>query len=204
MADKDNNRRRLSHKPSSMFSRTHSAAWAGPVGGLGGLILAAASQPALAACSASGTLTPGTIVTCDSTSTQSSRVGQGPGADNITVNVNPNAQIQVTNANSISLGNNANITVNSGAVVQTTTTTQGGGQYGDGFNTIDVNNNSKVTIQAGGSVITSGVDGIVRSDQSLWLRQHHHQLWPDPGWLKHRALVSERQYQRIKSGQYGR
>ena len=158
MADKDNNRRHVNHKPSTMLSRTHFAAWAGPVGGLSGLILAAASQPALAACSASGTLTPGTTVTCDSTSTQSSRVGQGPGADNVTVNVNGGAQIQVTNDNSISLGNNANITVSSGAVVQTTTTTQGGGQYGDGTNTIDVNNNSKVTIQAGGSVIATGVN----------------------------------------------
>ena len=128
-------------------------------GSIGGLI----SQPALAACSASGTLVPGssgapTIVTCDSSSTQTSRVGQGPGADYINVTVGANAQFIVPNDNSISLGNNASIVINPGALVQSTGNS-GNGQYSDGPNTIDVNNNSTILIKAGASVITTNTQG---------------------------------------------
>ncbi len=143
--------------------------WAGP---LGGLILAAASQPALAACSnvgVNGFIAPGaagspTIVTCDSISTQTSRVGQGglippapPNADYVNATVNATAQIQVVNDNSISLGSNSNVVVNPGAVVRTTSSSSGAtGQYKTGYNTIEFNNNSTVFIAAGGSVIAAG------------------------------------------------
>ncbi len=132
-------------------------------GTIGELIFAAATQPALASCSASGTLVPGTsgaptIVTCDSSSAQSSRVGQGPGANYINVTVGANAQIVVPNDNSISLGNNASIVINSGALVQSTGNS-GNGQYSDGPNTIDVNNNSSILIKAGASVITTNTQG---------------------------------------------
>ena len=158
MTEKGKNQRHVSRKLSPKVSKTPFATWAGPVGGL---ILAAASQPALAACSASGTLTPGTalvptVVTCAPGIVQTSRVGQGPGANYIDVTVNNSAQIQVLEQNAISLGNNSHIVINSGAVVQSTSNGSGGGTYGDGNNTIDVNNLSTVTINAGASVIASG------------------------------------------------
>ena len=104
-------------------------------------------------------MTPGTagsptVVTCDSSSVQISRVGQGANANYANVTVNNNGQIVVPNDNSISLGNNANIVVNSGGLVQTTGS-GGNGQYGDGPNTIDVNNTSSILVNAGASVITT-------------------------------------------------
>ncbi len=122
--------------------------------------IVALPAPAAAQCSASGILASGSVVTCSGT--QTSRVGQGPGADNVTVTVNNGASILVTNSNSISLGNNASITLGTGtgnpAVVVQTTTNSGstGGQYGDGDNTIDVGSNSTITINANASVIATG------------------------------------------------
>jgi outer membrane autotransporter protein len=85
-------------------------------------------------------------------------VGQGAGADYINVTVGANAQIIVPNDNSISLGNNASIVINSGALVRSTGNI-GNGQYADGPNTIDVNNNSTILIKAGASVITTNTQG---------------------------------------------
>ena len=59
--------------------------------GLVGIALLVSPAPVSAQCSASGTLTPGSTVTCNGT--QTSRVGQGPGADNITVHVNNGGSI---------------------------------------------------------------------------------------------------------------
>ncbi len=141
--------------------------------GLGaGIALLVFSRTAIAACSPAGpTLTPGVTVTCSGT--QTTRLGQGPGADNVTVIANDGATISVLNANAISLGNNATITLGtsvpaggsaSNAPVLIQTTTNGGangGQYGKGDNTIEFNNNSTLiinknaTVQATGSQITS-------------------------------------------------
>ena len=133
-----------------------------------GLVLAAGlPKSALAQCSASGTLTPGSVVTCSGS--QTSRVGQGPGADRVTVIVNDGGTVRVTNTNSISLGNNVTITLgtpgpgpggsagNPAVVVQTTTNAgASGGQYGDGSNTIDVGSNSTILINKNASVIATG------------------------------------------------
>lgn len=110
-------------------------------------------QPASAQCVPSGpTLSPGDSVTCSGT--QTTRLGQGPGADNVTINVNDGAKISTNNTNAISLGNNAAITVGSpnGAATATVTTTSngGGGQYGIGNNTIEFNNNSTIIIYKNG------------------------------------------------------
>ena len=100
---------------------------------LGGLLLAAASQPSLAGCTnvaANSFITPGvagspTLVTCSGA--QTSRVGQGgtvspapPPADFVNVTVQDGASIAVTNQNAISLGsgsasNHDVITVGSGS-----------------------------------------------------------------------------------------
>ena len=80
---------------------------------LGGLLLAAASQPSLAGCSSSSFFDPpffpnnllsNSTVTCFGVTT--TRVGQGPGAENITLIVRDGATIGVTNTNAISLGGN--------------------------------------------------------------------------------------------------
>lgn len=124
-----------------------------------------APSSASAQCSATGTLAVGSTVTCAGTET--ARVGQGPGADNVTVNIKDGATLGVSDANSISLGNNATITLGtSGAggsagnlpvIVRTTTDgAAGGGQYGDGSNTIDVGSNGKILINRNASVIATG------------------------------------------------
>ena len=71
------------------------------------------------------------------------------------MNVGANAQVVVDNANAISLGNNATITVGSGALVKNSAFNTGG-LYGVGRNTIEVNNNSALTVQAGGTVYSAG------------------------------------------------
>ncbi len=143
---------------------------------LASALLSAAFFPHLAqaACSASGTLAPGTSVTC--TGTQTGRVGQGPGADDATVNVEDGAAIAVTDDNSISLGDGANITLgsdgpapggsaaNAPVVVRTTTDgAAGNGQYDDGDNTIDIGSNSTITINRNASVVAAGTQAIAEA-----------------------------------------
>ena len=138
----------------------------------GGLALAVlSSHPAMAQCSATGVLSPGSTVTCSGADT--ARVGQGPGADNVTVNVRDGGSLSVFNTNAISLGNNAVVTLGSSgpgaggsasnpAVMVRTTTDSGasGGQYGDGSNTIDLGSNSSLLINRNASVISTGTQTI--------------------------------------------
>ncbi|WP_052731656.1 autotransporter family protein [Devosia geojensis] len=65
------------------------------------------------------------------------------------------AGINVTNANAISLGDNADITVQSGASVRNTATGNGG-LYGTGFNTIEFNSNGTLIVEAGAEIVKSG------------------------------------------------
>src|SRR3954464_8080442 len=75
-----------------------------------GLFLwAATPDAAQAACSASGALASGSTVTC--TGTQTTRVGQGPGADNVSVTVKNGATVSATNTAAISLHDNATVTL---------------------------------------------------------------------------------------------
>ena len=142
---------------------------AASAGGLA-LLCSTAIAPALAACNPAGPLiNSGATVTCDSSSIQTGRIGNGPNGapaagNNVTVNVNDGATIAVTNTNAISLGNNAIITIGSiagTAVTTVQTTTNNGadsGEYGKGDNTIEFNNNSIVTIYANGQVIARGTE----------------------------------------------
>ena len=89
------------------------------------------------------------------------RVGQGPGADNVTLIVNDGGTIDVPNTNAISLGNNGNITLGSGAgpavLVRTTTSGAGtGGQYGTGDDTIEFGSGVHLIINENASVIATG------------------------------------------------
>ena len=149
-----------------------SCVWALP---LGGLLLAAGSQPSLAGCTSSSFFNPpffpnnvhtNSTVTCFGLTP--TRVGQGPGADNVTVIVRDGATIGVTNANALSLGDNAMITLGtsvppggsaSNAPVLIQTTTNGGangGQYGTGDNTIEFNENSTLVINKNVTVKSTG------------------------------------------------
>lgn len=78
-------RGRRTSSPVSILPKTDSAL---PLAGLlaGVLVAVASPQPARAQCSASGTLPAGSVVTCSGA--QTTRVGQGPGADNVSVTVN--------------------------------------------------------------------------------------------------------------------
>ncbi len=87
-------------------------------------------------------------------------IGTGPDTPSpYNVLLNQGAQIRVINKNAITLGDNATITLNPGAVVQTTTTTSDGGQgpYHRGWDAIEVNHNGTITVSAGASVIATGV-----------------------------------------------
>lgn len=98
----------------------------------------------------------GTITTCDASSTQTTTVGSGPAAaSGSSVSVDANAQISTSNASAISLGTNANITIASGAIVQTNATV-GGGLYGSGNNTIEFGSDSTLTVAAGAKVLATG------------------------------------------------
>ena len=98
--------------------------------------------------------------TADTTScvgpvTQTTTVGSGRPSNDKTVIVEGDATIDVGQANAISLGNNANITLKSGALV-TNVANREGGNYGTGFNTIEFNSNGTLVIEEGASVIKTG------------------------------------------------
>jgi hypothetical protein len=132
---------------------------------LGGLLLAAASQPSFANCRSSSFFEPPFFpnnLSSDSTVTCSgvtaTRVGQGLLAFNINAIANDGATISVLNSKAISLGDNAMIILGtsvppggsaSNAPVLIKTTTNGGangGQYGTGDNTIEFDDNSTLII----------------------------------------------------------
>ncbi len=135
---------------------------------LAGLVfITIAPKIASAQCSASGTVAANSTVTCNGS--QTARVGQGAGADNVSVTVNNGANISVLDTNAIALGNNVTITLgasgpvaggsatNAPVVVQTTTDAfPTNGQYNDGSNTIDVGSNSRIVINRNASVIATG------------------------------------------------
>ncbi|WP_256701353.1 autotransporter outer membrane beta-barrel domain-containing protein [Caballeronia sordidicola] len=112
--------------------------------------------PVFANCTASGTAT-----SCDTSapSPWQTTIGTGPtAATGSSVLVGPNAQVILGDATAIALADNANITVQSGALVQNSARTSGG-TYGTGGNTIDFRNNGTLTVQQGGSVISAGTQG---------------------------------------------
>ena len=138
--------------------------------GSGVITLIGSPAPIFAQCSPAGpSLTAGSTVTCSGP--QTSRLGQGPGADNITVNVNNGGSITTIDQNAISLGNNVHITLgssgppaggsvaNPAVLIQSTTNMSAtGGQYGDGDNTIDVGSNSVILINRNAQVIANGTE----------------------------------------------
>src|SRR5471032_3495586 len=109
--------------------------------------------PAFANCTTTGTAT-----NCDTSapSPWTTTIGTGPNAlSSSSVMVGPNAQVVVGDASAIALSDNANITVQSGALVQNSAKTAGG-TYATGANTIDFRNNSTLTVQQGATVLSAG------------------------------------------------
>jgi len=109
--------------------------------------------PAFANCTTTGTAT-----NCDTSapSPWTTTIGTGPNAPSgSSVTVGPNAQVVVGDATAIALSDNANITVQSGALVQNSARTAGG-TYATGANTIDFRSNSTLTVQQGATVLSAG------------------------------------------------
>lgn len=105
--------------------------------------------------------TVGSSTTCDTSapSPWTTTIGAGPSEPSGSqVTVGTNAQIVVGNTSAIALSDNANIVVQSGALVQNSATTTNG-TYGTGGNTIDFRNNSTLTVQQGATVLSAGTQG---------------------------------------------
>ena len=106
-------------------------------------------------------VTSGNTTTCDTTSPSpwTSMIGSGPStASGATVTVGANAQVVVGDASAIALGDNANITIQSGALVENNAVSSKG-TYGTGANTIDFGNNSTLTVAQGATVLSNGTEG---------------------------------------------
>jgi outer membrane autotransporter protein len=106
-------------------------------------------------------MTNGTNITVDSNSPNpwTSTIGSGPStATGTTVSILSNAQVVLGNANAISLGDNASITIASGALVRSSAVNTSG-LYNTGGDTVEVRNNSTITINAGGQLLSTGSQG---------------------------------------------
>ncbi|WP_143277667.1 beta strand repeat-containing protein [Bordetella genomosp. 10] len=124
---------------------------------VGAALFGAAPAPAVyAACTTSGSAT-----TCDTNAPNpaTATVGQGPStAAGASVTLQPNAQLTVGNANAISLGNNASILLNPGAVVSNQATS-GVGLWTAGNNTIEFNSNGSLVVSEGARIQALGTQG---------------------------------------------
>ena len=102
--------------------------------------------------------TSGTTTTCDTAapSPWTTTIGTGPStASGSHLTVGANAQIVVGNTSAIALSDNSNIVVQSGALVQNSSTNTTG-TYGTGGNTIDFRNNNTLTVEQGATVLSNG------------------------------------------------
>nr|WP_258187466.1 autotransporter outer membrane beta-barrel domain-containing protein [Trinickia symbiotica] len=103
--------------------------------------------------------TSGTTTTCDSSSLWTTMIGTGPTTPSGSqVIVGKNAQVKLVNSSAIALSDNANIVVQSGAVVQNASSSSNG-TYGTGGNTIDFLKNSTLTVEENGRVESTGTQG---------------------------------------------
>ena len=123
-----------------------------PLALAGGCLLVA--SPAIAACTTSSPAN-GTSVDCTTGADQTTRVGSGRNNNDVSVTVESNAVINVVGDSAISLGDNATIRLEAGALV--TNNPEGHqGPYGTGGNTIEINQNGTIVIGLGASVIKTG------------------------------------------------
>ncbi|WP_284320316.1 autotransporter-associated beta strand repeat-containing protein, partial [Dyella acidisoli] len=105
-------------------------------------------------------ITANNVTTCDTNSPSpwTTTIGSGPTtASGATVTVGTNAQVVLGDATAISLSDNANILIQSGALVQNDAV-NGNGGYKTGANTIDFRNNSTLTVEQGATVLSSGTE----------------------------------------------
>lgn len=101
----------------------------------------------------------GMIISCDADSTQKATIGKGKEDSNVVINIGNNSQVDVNEAPAISVGNDANITINSGAIVKTTANNKySQGNYHSGANTIEFNNNGTLIVKDGALVLADGQD----------------------------------------------
>jgi fibronectin-binding autotransporter adhesin len=107
------------------------------------------ARDAFAICTATGNST-----VCSGDTRQT--VGGGPQDSNRTVTVVDGALVSVGDRNAIALGDNANITLQTGSVVTNDTLTKGNSSYQAGPNTIEFGNNGSLTIEQGARLVQNG------------------------------------------------
>lgn len=109
---------------------------------------------------------PGTLATsCNAASPNpfTHTIGAGPNtASGASVVMLVNSNITVGDANAISLGDNANIVVNSGALIQNHAVANYGLYY-TGADTIEFRSNGTLTVEAGGSVLSNGTQSFAEA-----------------------------------------
>ncbi|CAB3836229.1 autotransporter-associated beta strand repeat-containing protein [Achromobacter deleyi] len=103
-------------------------------------------------------VTSGSSTTCNTNAPNpaTTPIGQGPTtASGAAVTLQPNARLEVTNTNAVSLGDNAQITVNAGAVISNNATS-GAGLWSTGNNTVEFGSNGTLNIAQGGKIQALG------------------------------------------------
>ena len=97
------------------------------------------------------------VITCDTSSTQGTTVGTGPGMpQNISVIVNADAQVSTGDHTAISIGDHSSIVIHDNATVENLALNGSTGPYGTGANTIEMGSNNTLTIAQGAKVLSSG------------------------------------------------
>lgn len=119
--------------------------------------LAAGAVPLFSTGALADCATVGSTTTCGSGAPNpyTNPVGTGSNDHGKTVVVEDGSTISVTEKSAISLGNDAHITLESGATVSNAVNGSGG-NYGTGFNTIEFNSNGTLIVEEGASVIKTG------------------------------------------------
>ena len=99
-----------------------------------------------------------TICDASTPSPWTNTIGTGAStASGSSVTLQPNAQIVAGDASAIALGDNATVTLQSGALVQNKAI-KNSGTYGTGANTIDFGSNSTLTVAQGATVHSTGTE----------------------------------------------
>ncbi|MDM0030792.1 autotransporter outer membrane beta-barrel domain-containing protein [Variovorax sp. J22P271] len=120
----------------------------------------AAALLGFAGAAAAACTTSADVITCDTSSTQATTVGAGPGTPlNTSVIVNADAQVSTGNQTAISIGDHSSIVIHDKATVENVALNGSNGFYGTGANTIEMGSNNTLTIAQGAKVLSSGSSG---------------------------------------------
>ena len=88
------------------------------------------------------------------------------------------ARIEAGDKAAISVGNNSQVQIQGGAVVQSTVNTAASGQYAK---TLEAASNNNISIQEGAQLLAKEQRFAVQRVGIVRRRQYRHQPWHDPG-----------------------